>query len=82
MRGTKSGHADAFGPQIEVHLVDSTEPPTGVGDPTTGRGTVPRDDVAAVLARLLHERRAAHRLIYVNGGDQPLDQALEAVLSG
>ena len=51
-------------------------------DPTPGRGTVPRDDVAAVLARLLHDERAAHRVLYVNGGDQPLDQALEAVLSG
>ncbi|MEY2456531.1 MAG: hypothetical protein QOK06_1625 [Acidimicrobiaceae bacterium] len=51
-------------------------------DPTTGRGTVPRDDVAAVLARLLHDERAAHRVLYINGGDQPLDQVLDAVLSG
>ena len=59
-------------------------------DPGTGRvrvdlmpgpGTVARDDVAAVLARLLHDERAGHRVLYVNGGDQPLDQALEAVLS-
>jgi uncharacterized protein YbjT (DUF2867 family) len=51
-------------------------------DPMPGRGTVSRDDVAAALARLLHDERAAHRVLYVNGGDQPLDQALEAVLSG
>ena len=51
-------------------------------DPATGARTVPRDDVAAVLARLLHDERAAHRVLYVNGGDQPLDQALEAALSG
>jgi len=51
-------------------------------DSTPGRGTVPRDDVAAVLARLLHDERAAHRVLYVNGGDQPLDHAVEAVLSG
>jgi hypothetical protein len=38
--------------------------------------------VAAALAGLLHDERAAHRVLYVNGGDQPLDQALEAVLSG
>jgi uncharacterized protein YbjT (DUF2867 family) len=65
-----------------VALTD--DPGTGrvrVG-PTPGRGTVPRDDVAAVLARLLHDERAAHRVLYVKGGDQPLDQALEAVLSG
>jgi hypothetical protein len=35
-----------------------------------------------VLARLLHDERAAHRVLYVNGGDQPLDHAVEAVLSG
>jgi nucleoside-diphosphate-sugar epimerase len=51
-------------------------------DPTPGRGTVSRDDVAAVLARLIHDERAAHRVLYINGGDQPLDQALEAALSG
>ena len=44
--------------------------------------SVPRDDVAALLARLLHDERAAHRVLYVNGGDQPLEQALEAVQSG
>jgi uncharacterized protein YbjT (DUF2867 family) len=51
-------------------------------EPTTGQGTVPRDDVATALARLLHDDRAAHRVLYVNGGDEPLDQALETVLSG
>jgi uncharacterized protein YbjT (DUF2867 family) len=51
-------------------------------DPTPGQGSVPRDDVALVLARLLHDERAAHRVLYVNGGDQPLDQALATVLSG
>ena len=51
-------------------------------DSSTGRGAVSRDDVAAALAGLLHDERAAHRVLYVNGGDQPLDQALEAVLSG
>jgi uncharacterized protein YbjT (DUF2867 family) len=58
-------------------------------DPGTGRvrldsapfrGRVPREDVAAVLARLLHEPRATRRLLYVNGGDDPLEQALEKVL--
>jgi hypothetical protein len=49
-------------------------------DPTPGRGAVPRDDVAAALGGLLHDERAAQRVLYVNGGDQPLDQALEAVL--
>lgn len=59
-------------------------------DPGTGRvrldtgpfrGRVARDDVAAVLARLLHDSRAARRVLYVNGGEEPVLQAIEAVLS-
>jgi nucleoside-diphosphate-sugar epimerase len=45
------------------------------------RGQVPRDDVAAVLARLLRDSRSPRRLLYVNAGEQPVEQALEAVLS-
>jgi nucleoside-diphosphate-sugar epimerase len=54
-------------------------------DPGTGRvrvdsapfrGRVPRDDVAAVLARLLADPRAPHRVLYVNGGSEPIDEAL------
>ncbi len=44
------------------------------------RGRVPRDDVAAVLARLLHDPRASRRVLYVNSGEQPIDQTLESVL--
>jgi nucleoside-diphosphate-sugar epimerase len=60
-------------------------------DPGTGRvridsepfrGEVPRDDVAAVLARLLPNARSQQRVLYVNGGDQSVDQALDAVLDG
>jgi nucleoside-diphosphate-sugar epimerase len=60
-------------------------------DPGTGRvridsapfrGQVPRDDVAAVLAGLLGDRRAARQLLYVSGGEQPVEQALDAVLGG
>lgn len=60
-------------------------------DPATGRvriqsapfrGSVPRDDVAAVLARLLHDPRFSRHVLYVNGGERPVEQALEAVLSG
>ena len=58
-------------------------------DPGTGRvrldsaafrGRVPRDDVAAVLARLLSDPRASHCVLYVNGGSEPIDQALTRVL--
>jgi uncharacterized protein YbjT (DUF2867 family) len=59
-------------------------------DPGTGRvridvepfrGRVPRDDVAAVLAAVLHDPRATHRILWVNGGDDPLTDALERALA-
>lgn len=59
-------------------------------DPGTGRirldtdpfrGDVTRDDVAEVLAGLLHDPRAAHRVVYVNGGEEPISGALERVLA-
>jgi len=58
-------------------------------DPGTGRiridtdpfrGEVPRDDVAAVLAAVLHEPRTVRRTFYVNAGDDPIEQALAAAL--
>jgi nucleoside-diphosphate-sugar epimerase len=59
-------------------------------DPGTGRiridvdpfrGRVARDDVAEVLAGVLHDPRANHRILYVNGGEEPIAQALERVLA-
>jgi uncharacterized protein YbjT (DUF2867 family) len=59
-------------------------------DPGTGRvrvqadafrGEVPRDDVAAVLAAVLAEPRSAGATLYVNGGDDDVEQALRAALS-
>ena len=44
------------------------------------RGEVARDDVAAVLAAVLPEPRANGVTLYVNGGDDPVPQALDAVL--
>ena len=58
-------------------------------DPGTGRaqidtepfrGEVARDDVAAALARLLHEPRAVGKILYVNGGPEPIEAALEQAL--
>jgi uncharacterized protein YbjT (DUF2867 family) len=60
-------------------------------DPGTGRvrvnsspfrGEIPRDDLAAVLAGVLQDPRAGHHILYVNGGAEPIDQALEAALIG
>lgn len=54
-------------------------------DPGSGRasittepsaGTVPRDDVAAVLDRLLIAGRPSRVVLYVNGGEEPIEQAL------
>lgn len=59
-------------------------------DPGTGRvrldtepfrGEVTRDDVAAVLGALLGEARSAGLILYLAGGDEPIDEALRAVLS-
>jgi len=44
------------------------------------RGSVPRDDVANVLARLLGDSRSTRRVLYVNSGEQPIEQALDEVL--
>jgi uncharacterized protein YbjT (DUF2867 family) len=45
------------------------------------RGRVARDDVADVLAGVLQDPRATHRILYVNGGDEPISQALDRVLA-
>jgi len=46
------------------------------------RGEIPREDVAALLARLLKDARSARMILYVNSGSDPLEQALEAILQG
>lgn len=54
-------------------------------DPGTGlvristepfRGRIPRDDVAAVLDAILEGPRAVGRVLYVNGGEDPIEKAL------
>jgi nucleoside-diphosphate-sugar epimerase len=50
-------------------------------DTTPFRGDVPRDDVAEVLAAVLHEPRANHRILYVNGGEDPVEDVLTRVLA-
>jgi uncharacterized protein YbjT (DUF2867 family) len=58
-------------------------------DPGTGRvridtdpfrGDVAREDVAEVLAAVLRDPRAHHRILYVNGGEDPVEQALGRAL--
>jgi nucleoside-diphosphate-sugar epimerase len=45
------------------------------------RGEVPREDVAEVLAAVLHDPRASHQILYVNGGEEPLEDVLTHVLA-
>ena len=51
-------------------------------DSTPFRGEIPRDDLAAVLADVLHDPRAGRHILYVNGGLEPIDEALAAALTG
>jgi uncharacterized protein YbjT (DUF2867 family) len=44
------------------------------------RAEVSRDDVAAVLAAVVDESRAVGRVLYVVGGDDPIDDALLAAI--
>jgi nucleoside-diphosphate-sugar epimerase len=46
------------------------------------RGSVSRDDVAAVLSAVLHEPRSARRTLYVSGGDDPVERAVANALAG
>jgi nucleoside-diphosphate-sugar epimerase len=43
------------------------------------RGKVPREDVAAVLAAVLGEHPSIGKIFYLNGGEDPIDQALAAI---
>ncbi|MGA7687608.1 MAG: NAD(P)H-binding protein [Jiangellales bacterium] len=44
-----------------------------------GRGSVPREDVAAVVAALLDERRTARMTLELTSGDMPADRAVAAL---
>jgi uncharacterized protein YbjT (DUF2867 family) len=48
----------------------------------TGRGEVPREDVAAVLLALLDEPRTAGLTLELIGGDTPIADAVAAVVPG
>ena len=45
------------------------------------RSNVPRDDVAAVLAAIVHEPRSVQRILYVGAGDDRIEEALAAALT-
>jgi uncharacterized protein YbjT (DUF2867 family) len=58
------------------------EPATGRVriDTTPFRGAVSREDVAEVLAAVLHDPRATHKILYVSGGGEPVAEVLGRVL--
>ena len=60
------------------------EPGTGYVrlSPEPYRERVARDDVAVVLAKLLPDKRASGHVLYVNGGEVPIDEAIESALRG
>jgi uncharacterized protein YbjT (DUF2867 family) len=45
---------------------------------TTGRGTVPRADVADVLAEVIEQRAGIHQTLELVSGSTPISQAVEA----
>jgi nucleoside-diphosphate-sugar epimerase len=59
------------------------EPATGCAriDTTPFRGEVSREDVAAVISRVLEEPRSSRFVLYVNGGDESVEQALDDALA-
>lgn len=44
-------------------------------------GEIPREDLAALLAGVLGDPRAGNRILYVSGGAEPIDKALEVALT-
>jgi len=64
-----------------VSLTD--EPGTGrvALDRGRGDGEVPRDDVAAVLAAVLHDDSAVGRTFDLTAGDDPVEEAVAALRS-
>jgi uncharacterized protein YbjT (DUF2867 family) len=49
-------------------------------DVEAARAEISRDDVAAVLAAVLHEPRSVHLVLYAIGGEDPVEEALGAAL--
>jgi uncharacterized protein YbjT (DUF2867 family) len=54
----------------------TNDPGTGRVKLDAGRGDVTRDDVAAVLAAVIHEPNTIGRTFELMGGDTPIDEAL------
>ena len=50
--------------------------------PKVPRGEIPRDDVAAVVAAVLHEPATTGLTFELVSGDAPIDEAIAAIHTG
>jgi uncharacterized protein YbjT (DUF2867 family) len=82
LRAKKAAEDDLRGRDLDWTIV---RPGTLTNDPGTGRvlladsvdrGSVPRDDVAAVLIALLHEPKTIKRTLELISGDTPIEEAV------
>lgn len=61
-------------------LLDSPGVGTVSLGPAEHHGQIARDDVAATLAELLHERRISRQILEVNTGSTPIEEAVGATV--
>jgi uncharacterized protein YbjT (DUF2867 family) len=85
LRAKGQADADLMDSGLDYTIVRPTsltdEPGNGrveVGD-GLGRGEIPREDVAAVLAETLRSPNAARKLFDVRGGDTPIAEAIASL---
>ncbi len=85
LRAKGQADADLMDSGLDYTIVRPTsltdEPGNGrveVGD-GLGRGEIPREDVAAVLAETLRSPTAARKLLDVRGGDTPIAEAIASL---
>lgn len=63
-------------------LTDDEAVGTVTLDRRVDRGQIPRADVAEVLAQVLHDERTNGAVFEVVGGDTPIEEAIERLVSG
>jgi hypothetical protein len=67
---------------IELHHNDRGWDWPGRIDSAPFPGEIPRDNLAALLAGVLHDPRLGHRILYVNRGADPFENAHARALAG
>ena len=59
-------------------LVERAGPGRGARGPAQPHGEIPREDVAATLAELLHEPRIRRQILELDAGETPTALAVQA----